>query len=399
MRNINNILKLANFYSYAVSQVLNLSDTRRDITTIYEKINNFYFGSDLTQEQQKQLAYKIVKMAQDKFNKLVVPYLDMEPVYIAQKILNPSSTISNYLEIISFYLHDFIHEASLPGSLKKFEEKDKEDSPYSLEEIIEEQSVGTASYGSQPQLNEAVYNIINPIIENLRYEFHSDQIISQYDKLTKELLSLQENNFNDPSFLNETKEVSDRKSEIKSKIELLKPKRTRIIILFLERVLADFFRKFDEDIENINNNKYKSVANNFFKYLKNYAKSIDLATIAHDNSLYPKSFDDIMNSLVQKLISNKYFYQFSLRQVVDRDMAEAIRLRNIENVKKEFSKKNPNEEMLNIVDLRTVEDLKKRFRDLEKPVMNLWDERKASLLRRWLLAVDQGVDNILKQNS
>lgn len=67
-----------------------------------------------------------------KFNKLVVPYLDIEPISDIEVI-----------DDFEFYLHDLIHEAMKPGSIKSFIERDEDSSTpshekYSLQEYLEE---------------------------------------------------------------------------------------------------------------------------------------------------------------------------------------------------------------------------------------------------------------------
>ena len=73
MNEINKIVKLANFYSYAVSHVSDILGTGRTINTICKSVNDFLKNN----KDVNNLEFKIqvAKMAQDKFNQLIVPYL------------------------------------------------------------------------------------------------------------------------------------------------------------------------------------------------------------------------------------------------------------------------------------------------------------------------------------
>ena len=295
---------MASFYSYAVSQVIDILDVNRSLNSIEEKVSNFVNKNNFTEEQKKDLAYKIIYMGQDKFNKLVVPYLKMEPIDMSKNIQIPNpSLFRDITGSIPFYLHDLVHEASIPGSIKKFEKKDKEGSPYSLEELMEEQTVGSVSFGD-PR-----------IIPNQMEEY-----------ISRNLRFIKENELNPSDSFEEQKKILFHK----------------------------FFEKFMNDIEQIQNIKHKNMSKKLFKYLRNYL------LLLHKSFSYDEEMSNDYN--LEVLISD--FLSYSEKFINKFDYKN--------------NSSSPNSP--------------------QAPIADLTDDFKMSLIRRWYLAVDQEVDNILEQS-
>lgn len=294
---------MASFYSYAVSQVIDILDVNRTLDTIMEKVQNFVEKNNFTEEQQKQLSYKIIKMGQDKFNKLVAPYLKMEPVNLDISFSIPGQGNLPPMFAIPFYLHDLVHEASIPGSIKKFEKKDKEGSPYSLEELMEEQTIGAVSFGD-PR-----------IIPNQIEEY-----------ISRNLKFIKENELNPSDSFEEQKNILFHK----------------------------FFEKFMNDIEQIQNIKHKNMSTKLFKYLRNYL------LLLHKSFSYDEEMSNDYN--LEVLISD--FLSYSEKFINKFDYKN--------------NSSSPNSP--------------------QAPIADLTDDFKMSLIRRWYLAVDQEVDNILEQS-
>lgn len=129
------------------------------------------------------------KIALFKFNKLVVPYLDMEPV----------SDIK-IIDGFEFYLHDLIHEAIKPGSVKSFNERDEDktvrwQSNYSLQEYLEEdiaEYLTSRRYdnGLAAYLENLVYKI--PNISNIKTKENLLAVIEMI--LNKDIQSIEDSN-------------------------------------------------------------------------------------------------------------------------------------------------------------------------------------------------------------
>lgn len=356
MKNTNNILKLANFYNYAVSQVIDILNAGRAIDAIAFKFDNFTNKYNFTEKQKKQVAYKIIKMGQDKFNKLVAPYLKMEPINLNINFNIPGQGEITALYAIPLYLHDLIHETSLPGSIKKFEIKNKENSPYSLEELIEEQTVTAISLNlpGLSQLGIYIENTLSSIINNFDF---NDEFATEVENLEDKSFEL---NF-------------DEYQKIKNKIKHLEQQKIPIYTSMLERLLQEFFDKLKNDIENISNVKYKNMAEKFLKFLRQKYKSIDVSS----EKFFPIEKHDFFKDVTVRLKSH---LQNSAKEFEDRFFSRKTNLSDPNNSSNEIFRE------------------KRYEQKQEGPIADLTDDFKMSLIRRWVLAVDQETDNILEQS-
>ena len=348
MRNINKILKMASFYSYAVSQVIDILDVNRTLDTIMEKVQNFVEKNNFTEEQQKQLSYKIIKMGQDKFNKLVAPYLKMEPVNLDINFSIPGQGSISPMFAIPFYLHDLVHETSLPGSIEKFEAKNKDGSGYSLEELIEEQVVASVSLSKGAVNQFGVY--IQSKIENITSQFDfNDEITNKVEDLEQKI---------------STSSDSQQIAEMENEATELKKQRKSVYFPELQKVLQKFFQELRNDVENVQNPKYKAIAEKFVRFLQQNYKSVDPDSIQLWNTFGGNAYQQANRlETFSRMFVNKFFSQ--KQNYVSPDSPE--RESQVQNKS-------------------------------EGPIADLTDDYKMSLIRRWYLAVDQEVDNILEQS-
>jgi hypothetical protein len=108
--------------------------------------------------------------AQFKFNKLVVPYLNMKPV-------NNVATTD-----LEFFLHDLIHEAIKPGSIDYFKKQDDDKSiptheKYNIQDYIDEDIAEVFSNGQLAQGIAAYF-------ANFEYKIN-DKALTSMDDLVK----------------------------------------------------------------------------------------------------------------------------------------------------------------------------------------------------------------------
>ena len=374
MRNINNILKLANFYSYAVSQAFDLLDSKRTIQSICDKVKDFVSKGGLSEESHRLLNYRVAKMAAYKFNKLVVPYANMPSVTISD-MENRLLKGQNQDEL-NFFLHDLIHELLSPGSINKFlikdeeiansmnpeddeeeddeeeddeEEDDEEDyeedkpkfiyelsSPgYSLEEYIEEQVAESLTDKNKVTNNGLVKYISNLMIGVANSQFGCDFSDTEWD-------------FDHPIDGEDVRSFFD---EVNSEIET--------------------------DISNLKNAKYKNLATKFYHSLKNWQANIltNVLPPGHEDIPEYKSKD------IEQENKKRYDTDTNLNSII----------RPIIGDTRQWIQSNFN------INPPSISNKKPSLKE-EKPISDLTNEYKMSLLRRWLLAVDRGTSIILGEN-
>ena len=99
--------------SEGVSDVINILG----ITPEIKEIHNIY-TRDFLANDKSYLTANVLKFTQDKFNQMVAKYLKIPDVHIIDQ---------DYIERynLDLFLHDLIHEAIRPGSIKDFKEKNK----------------------------------------------------------------------------------------------------------------------------------------------------------------------------------------------------------------------------------------------------------------------------------
>ena len=338
MRNINKILKMASFYSYAVSKIFNILDSDLSLDVIAKKINSFVKQNNLSIDEHMAINYKVFQLAEDKFNKLVVrtlnredPNLNMSEINLAQNRADVFQSKQAANQILSFCLHDMIHEASIPGNLKRFEQKDKEirknkslslDAPrYSLEEFIEEQVVASLSYDKSlfsQQLDKYVINLIKIIKANPNlWVINGDEGIDYTSTYNQQNI---ENFF---------------------------------------QVLNN---QIQTDVDNIGNPKYKVIGEKFFHSLKNWMNNLikDLSSKFQDGSQFSWE-NEIEKPIKSKIVQWSHLY-FSMK-------SEAPISTDSENI------------------------------IYDKPVSELVDDRKAALLRLWIKSVYNIVSEAASKSS
>lgn len=186
------ILKLAkklefkyysDLYKCGASEVFNILELTPTLKDIEKTVNDKSLNDSV-----------VAKLAQDLFNKLVVPYLKMNPVNLTFK------------RDLDFFLHDLIHEALKEGSIKRFEEIDKgNDTEYNLQDYIDED---IAEYLSSSRLEGGLFIYF----QKMSYKLDPSEIKSIDDlvrlinkKINEDLLQVKNNKQN--KFMNHLKKV------------------------------------------------------------------------------------------------------------------------------------------------------------------------------------------------
>jgi len=123
-----NIKKLSqvvnNFYKLSVSLTYDVLGTERTINSISKSFLDYLKSNPDVDPIEFKL--KFAKAAQDKFNKLIVPYLNISPVNLNLQDLKERLIKDVNQDDLQFFLHDLLHEILKPGSVKEFEKLDKE---------------------------------------------------------------------------------------------------------------------------------------------------------------------------------------------------------------------------------------------------------------------------------
>jgi len=348
----NKILKLAYFYSYAVSGSFDVLDTGRTVDTICKKIKDFLNQNKNIDKIDFKM--RVAKNAQDKFNKLVVPYLGMTPVDIG--IIDLKSRLESDVnqDDLQFFLHDLIHEAMEQGSIEKFKKLDeafserenvildemKEDEE--LEEYWEESDDGEDVFTKMPEyrLDSEVYSLEDFIDEQVAEALTNKTKITEnglYKYMKTILIGIANEHFNfhwpqTESFFEDYVSDSDNVKK------------------YLEEVLD----KLKEDVDRVKNLKYKKLAEKFLHSAKRWI---------HD-AINNFDSDRSLDQIIRPILTNTKNWIGSNFNIKEKDI---------------FTDKfRPNPMG-------------------EKSIADLSDDFKMSILRRWALALERDVNEMISR--
>jgi hypothetical protein len=346
---INKIIKLAELYSYAVSRVYDILDTKRTVDTVCKKINSFLKDNEKINSIDFKLRF--AKIAQDKFNQLVATYLKIPHVNLSISELNNRLSEGVNQDDLQFFLHDLIHEALAPQSIKKFKSLDEQfenKKQEILEEVREEREDEYEDGEDQDlilpkySLDNEVYSLEDFIEEDVAEALTSKNSIAK-NGICKYIKLVMTSIANECFDLN----LSDSEEMFEEYIN------ESYVSTFVSRVKD----RINSDLSKIKNPKYSDLA-------KKFVKSISHVLDKSEKEIEEK-YDIFLNDIVRPVLQEaKNFVGANF------------------GTKEYYSFK---EERANPKG--------------EKPVSELTDDFKMSLLRRWVLSLDNEANNLIKRNS
>lgn len=365
----NSVLKLAQLYSYSVSAAFDILDSKRTADTICKKISSFLAQNKGNKKiNPVKFRMQVAKIAADKLSSIVMPYIKMDKPEFDFKGLERRIKSEQNQDDLQFFLHDIIHEVLSPGSIAKFVGLDDKYQEMEVE-ILEkmktdpryQDSWDTNDDGEEEFHAEPVYSIKNEVysLEDFIEEDVAEALTNKTKvaenglyKYIKSILV---------STANDVFDFGWPLSEWEFDLAGVNPDDVEI---FLQKV-SD---KVQKDVANVKNEKYKVIANRFFKSVLAIINEISSGLDVEDYYLSGgiKKFLSMAKEFVSKNFGTAdlqgWFEQKQLAKEKDR-----------------------------------IEELKRKNDNRERPgrgrsISILTDEFKMSILRRWLLAIDIAVD-------
>lgn len=369
--NYNKILKLAYLYSYAISETYDAVNAGRTVDTICKMIKNFFEKNKEEYLDKEIVDFKmnVANMAQNKFNQLIVPYLQMQPVDVGISSLRQRLEEDVNQDDLQFFLHDLIHEILQEGSIKKFDTLDKEFAEKEEETLREMEESGDFkkdnSYweedeegdlifsppGGKPiyKRNTEVYSLEDFIEEQVAESLTNKTKIAEngiykYIKILMIGMANEMFNFN----------WSQNESSFEEPIYNLNE---------LDSFLDEIIEQVSNDVNTVINNEYKEKAKKFLNSLKGWIRDIK----NNIQKEYSEKECVYINNIFKSILKNTKNWIGSNFDVKERKIFPSS--------EEEFY---PNPMG-------------------EKGYSKITDDFKMSLLRRWVLAVDKEVRNMIEK--
>lgn len=338
-----------NLYKFAVSSTYDVLGTERTVDSISKLILKYLESNPDVNPVEFQL--KFAKLAQDKFNKLIVPYLKISFVNLNLQELKQRLIKKTNQDDLQFFLHDLLHEILKPGSIsefskldKEFEERQeetlnlmKEDSDF--EDCWQEEEEGDEYFEGEPRYESSheVYSLEDYIEEQVA------EALTNKDKITDNGLIRYFNGI----FIST---LNDRFGTHYS----FRAWDLDMIWDNIDDFLDLIKNKIETDVAMISNPKYKNLGRKFLQSFTNWVKEFE------DKYRDEDEFNPIIifNSLNGK-IKNWIGANFNIKQ-------------------KKF-------------DYQIKDDSDSKYKENplgEKAIADLTDDFKMSLARRWVLSLE-----------
>lgn len=317
-----------------------------------------------------QLTRLFVNMTLDKYKQLVLPYIDGKGFnFDYDKLYRPGQRQSD-----PFYyllLHDLIHETIRPGSnvtFRKIDDKEKDDRKKNIllglnkEELKDVRKItrDKIPYSLEQFIEEDVAVRISSVRDNKsRESFPGFGIRTYVDYMMISILN----------------EVFGTKFQLTDYIEhLVAPEEIGKIFNFFQKLVE----YIERDIKKIKNTKYKEVATAYLHSLKGWIRNLN-EKVLHNRIPNGIKMQDLIETILIKTL-NWCSIKFNFPNIFSRE---------------DFPRKD-----ILIDDPGTGRNLlQERVTHKESPIQSLTDERKMSLLRRWLRAVHIGVNKIITEHN